>query len=90
MTTTTYMRDSEIGYDKLVDSMGDFIGDANIDVEEFCDAVIEEVNKRLPASFAWYPHVSEVYADINETEELTREELIGMIYDVADELGENI
>ena len=89
MTTTTYMRGSKIGYTELANNMANFIGDEDIDVEEFCDAVIEEVNKRLPASFAWYPHVSEVYADINETEELTEEELIDMISDVADELGEN-
>lgn len=88
MTTYAYIRSSKIGYVELANTMTDFIGDADIDVDEFCDAIIEEVNRRLPASFAWYPHVSEVYADVNETEELTTDELLEMIFKVADELGE--
>lgn len=89
MTTFAYLKGSKIGYVELANTMADFIGDAEIDVDEFCDAIIEEVNKRLPASFVWYPHVSEVHADINETEELTIDELLEMIYKVADELGES-
>lgn len=89
MTTRTVIRSSRIGYDHLSAMVEEYLQDDYHDVDEFCESVISWVNRELPGSYNWLPHISEVYADIDETEELTEEELMEYISDAIDEVDDS-
>lgn len=86
MTTFTYMRSSHISITALKDGIAAFLGDDPIDLDEFCEAVIEMTNDRLPASFTWYPYCSEVYADTEETAKLTEADVWEIVEEAAEDL----
>lgn len=79
MTTTTYMRSSSIGEHEIKDSIAAYLGDSDMDLDEVLKDVQDWVNRELPGSYAWYPYISEVYADVDESEELTEEDLMDYI-----------
>lgn len=66
MTTKVYMRHSKLGYAELFDNMAAFIGDAEIDVDDFCDRVVEKVNRKLPGFMIWIPHTSEILIGVDD------------------------
>lgn len=86
MTTTVYMRSSRIGYVELFNGISAFIGDAPIEVDEFCDHVIEKVNSRLPKSMAWYPETSEIWIDVNDESDIEIEQVWELIEEAAYEV----
>lgn len=79
MTTITYMGSSSIGSVEIIDSIAAYLGDSDMDLDEVLKDVQDWVNRELPGSYAWYPYISEVYADIDESYELTEEELMDYI-----------
>lgn len=79
MATTTIMSGSDIGYTNLFEMVANYMGATTMDIDGICKDVINWVNNNLPSSYAWYPYISEVYADIDESEELTEEDLMDYI-----------
>lgn len=79
MATTTFIRSSAIGADEVKQSIAAYLGDSDMDLDEVLKDVQKWVNNELPGSYAWYPYISEVYADVDETYELTEDELMEYI-----------
>lgn len=74
-TTETYRRGSSYSADAFIDSIMAY--DETIDYDKARDIVHEiarEVNRNLPSSYVWYPDISEIHSDIDETIDLSDEE----------------
>lgn len=74
MTQTTLRRGSIYSYTELINGVLDAAGDAPItdeESEEIASDIISDVNSRLPGSLVWYPHTSEVWADVDEKTDIT-------------------
>lgn len=68
-TTITCARGEEYSYISLVEMLCNAVYEDQ-DVDEVAEELIKRVNDRLPGSFLWLPHISEMYCDIDEEEEL--------------------
>lgn len=89
MTTQVYMRSSKLSYVELFDMVAAFIGDAPIDVDDFCDKVVHEVNAGLPESMLWYPRVSEIWIRTDDDSEIELDEVMNMISEAVDLVAED-
>ena len=83
MTTEVYMRSSKLSYIELANDMAAFIGEADIDVDEFCNHVIEKVNRNMPGSMVWYPNLSEIWINVDDESEVELDEIQEWIGDCA-------
>jgi len=89
MATQVYMRSSKLSYVELFDMVAAFIGDAPIDVDEFCDKVVLEVNEGLPESMLWYPRTSEIWIRTDDDSEIELDEVMNMISEAVDLVAED-
>lgn len=92
MTTHVIISSASIGefaLNEQIYAMLDNIVPTEDEMKEIINRISVRVNGCLPGSIAWYPYLSEVWADIDETEELEEDDLLDLIsmhtYGVTDE-----